>query len=119
MGLMDIISLLVTVAIFAGVIYGVIFATQLINSGVKSTKESLKRQGVDISDHGVKVKTNKRFDREDYVDATQRGIIKAMGAASFRRGDETSNPGSPSGSVPRTTRTRSNQSTNSTGSGRR
>ena len=117
---MDIISLLVTVAIFAGVIYGVIFATQLINSGVKSTKESLKKQGVDISDHGVKVKTNKRFDREDYVDATQRGIIKAMGAASFRRGDETSNPGSPSGSAPRTTtRTRSSQSTNSTSSGRR
>ena len=36
-----------------------------------------------ISDKGVSVKTTSRFNREDYVDATQRGFIKAMGAASF------------------------------------
>ena len=33
---------------------------------------SLKAKGLDISHTGVSVKTQKRFDRQDYVDATQR-----------------------------------------------
>lgn len=44
---------------------------------------SLKDKGLHISDRGVSVKTTSRFNREDYVDATQRGFIKAMGASSF------------------------------------
>ena len=57
----------------------------------------------------MSVKTSRRFDREDYVDATQRygrsfaspfisdhlssrGIIKAMGAASFRKNAAASSP---------------------------
>ncbi|PIL32437.1 hypothetical protein GSI_05139 [Ganoderma sinense ZZ0214-1] len=42
----------------------------------------LKKQGVDVSRHGVSVKTDKRFDREQYLDATQRGFIKAFNASS-------------------------------------
>jgi hypothetical protein len=53
---------------------------------------SLKTRGVDISDRGVKVKTNKRFDRDDYVDATQRSFIKAMGAASFGQASPAGTP---------------------------
>jgi hypothetical protein len=36
---------------------------------------SLKSRGLDISKEGVSVKTFRRFDREDYVDATQRSIL--------------------------------------------
>ena len=35
---------------------------------------SLKTKGLDISDKGVSIKTQKRFDRENYVDATQRCV---------------------------------------------
>ena len=37
-----------------------------------SFTSSLKAKGLDISHTGVSVKTQKRFDRQDYVDATQR-----------------------------------------------
>ena len=49
--------------------------------------ERLKSRGVNISDKGVSVKTTSRFNREDYLDATQRGVIKAMSAASFGPGE--------------------------------
>ncbi|PFH49181.1 hypothetical protein AMATHDRAFT_48943 [Amanita thiersii Skay4041] len=47
----------------------------------KST--SLKSKGYDISKTGVSVKTSKRFDHEHYVDAVQRGFIRALGASSY------------------------------------
>ncbi|KAF4614666.1 hypothetical protein D9613_003210 [Agrocybe pediades] len=91
----DFLSLIVTVSVFGGVIYGVVFLVQSINEGLKSTKESLKQKGVDISASGVSVKTSKRFDREDYVDATQRGLIKTMNAASFKRSDSIESSSAP------------------------
>ena len=39
----------------------------------------LKSRGVDISANGVSVKTSKRFDRGDYVDATQRWVLNSPG----------------------------------------
>jgi len=79
----DILAFAATLGFIGAAVYGVLFVIRQINQGVTSTKEALKERGLHISDHGVKVKTSKRFDREDYVDATQRGIIKAMGAASY------------------------------------
>lgn len=35
----------------------------------------LKEKGWNISSDGVSVKTNKRLDREDYIDATQRFVV--------------------------------------------
>lgn len=52
---------------------------------------SLKKKGLHITDSGVSVKTDKRFDREDYIDATQRSFIKTMSAASFGQVDEQGN----------------------------
>jgi len=80
----------------------------------------LKTKGLVISDKGVSVKTSRRFDQEDYVDATQRyyppllydtvgllgsffrnrGFIKAMGAASFGKADPNSSPPTPSSMSP-------------------
>ncbi|KAF5319393.1 hypothetical protein D9619_008527 [Psilocybe cf. subviscida] len=85
-GLTDFLSLLATLAVFGGLIYGVIFVVKTVNEGVASTKESLKAKGLHVTSSGMSVKTDKRFDREDYVDATQRGIMNAMNAASFRKG---------------------------------
>jgi len=66
-----------------------------VSQGVESAKEGLKTKGVHITDKGVSVKTSKRFDREDYVDATQRGIVKAMGASSFGKRTDSDNHLSP------------------------
>ncbi|KAF9466740.1 hypothetical protein BDZ94DRAFT_1319254 [Collybia nuda] len=83
----DFISLTLTIGVVGGVIYSILYTSKRISQSVQSTKESLKTRGLTISDKGVSIKTSKRFDREDYVDATQRGFVKAMGAASFRKGD--------------------------------
>ncbi|KAL4255523.1 hypothetical protein AB1N83_013052 [Pleurotus pulmonarius] len=79
----DLFSLFATIAVFGGIIYGVLYLVNSVSQGVASTKEALANKGLHISDKGMSVKTSKRFDREDYVDATQRGFIKAMNAASF------------------------------------
>jgi len=55
---------------------------------MQNTKESLKNKGWNISETGVSVKTSKRFDREDYLDSTQRTLVKALGSSSY--GDSTS-----------------------------
>ncbi|KIM63310.1 hypothetical protein SCLCIDRAFT_56973, partial [Scleroderma citrinum Foug A] len=66
-----------------GTVLAVIYVVRQISASMQSTKESLKTRGISISKEGVSVKTDKRFDREHYLDATQRGIIKAVGASSF------------------------------------
>ncbi|KAI5891796.1 uncharacterized protein SCHCODRAFT_01202170 [Schizophyllum commune H4-8] len=84
-GWTDILVLIVVVAILSGVTYGVIVASQQVSTSVENTKAKLKDRGFDVSRGGVSVKTSGRIDRDDYIDATQRGFIKAMGAASFRK----------------------------------
>jgi len=83
----DVLSLLITVLIFGGVIFGIIYIVNSVNEGLNSTKESLKSKGLDISSSGVSVKTSHRFTREDQIDATQRQIVRAIGASSFRKGE--------------------------------
>jgi hypothetical protein len=55
---------------------------------------SLKEKGVNLSDKGVSIKTQSRFSREDYIDATQRAFMKlpASGAASFGHADDINKP---------------------------
>ncbi|KAJ3919576.1 hypothetical protein F5877DRAFT_2536, partial [Lentinula edodes] len=57
--------------------------SQTISCPSCSQTNRLKEKGYEISDKGMSVKTSKRMNREDYVDATQRGLIRAMGASSF------------------------------------
>jgi len=77
------ISLISTILFFIGVVAAAIYVGNLISAAIASTKESLKQKGFNISEKGIDVKTNKRLDREDYMDATQRGLISAMKASSF------------------------------------
>ncbi|KAI0045062.1 hypothetical protein FA95DRAFT_1608038 [Auriscalpium vulgare] len=90
----DFLSLVFTTAIFVGAIVGVVVVVRKLSAAVESTKASLRERGWNVSDSGISVKTTKRLNREDYIDATQRGFIKAMGASSF--GSQNNSPnGSP------------------------
>ncbi|KAF9231388.1 hypothetical protein BU15DRAFT_68380 [Melanogaster broomeanus] len=81
-------SFVTTTLIFVGTTLGVVYVVKQVSSGVKTTKESHESKGIRISDKGVSVKTQNGFDREDYVDATQRSFIKALNAASFGPADD-------------------------------
>ncbi|KAG6827108.1 hypothetical protein H0H92_013179 [Tricholoma furcatifolium] len=72
-----------TISIIGGAIYAIVLVSQKIRESVSTTKENLKNKGYTVSREGVSVKTAKRFDRSDYVDATQRGFVKAFGASHF------------------------------------
>ncbi|KAG2365960.1 hypothetical protein BDR07DRAFT_578880 [Suillus spraguei] len=68
----DIFSFLTTTSLFVGTILGVIYIAKRLSEAAQNTKESLENKGISISDKGVSIKTSKRLDRENYVDATQR-----------------------------------------------
>ncbi|KAI0808299.1 hypothetical protein C8Q74DRAFT_1363695 [Fomes fomentarius] len=78
----DYLSLFLTLSIFAAIAYVYLNAKKAWSGAVASTKDSLKSKGMDLSSSGLSVKTDKRFDREQYLDATQRGFIKAFNASS-------------------------------------
>ncbi|KIJ40323.1 hypothetical protein M422DRAFT_256880 [Sphaerobolus stellatus SS14] len=79
----DIISLIVTLSILGGVVAAALYIVKSFSEWTTTTKEKLKSQGYDISEGGLAVHTKKRMDREDYIDATQRNFVKALGAASY------------------------------------
>ncbi|KZV75024.1 hypothetical protein PENSPDRAFT_748866 [Peniophora sp. CONT] len=117
MALSDIFSLFLTITIFVGTIVGVVIAFQKISSAIENTKAQLKDKGWNISESGVSVKTDKRMvTQEDQVDAAQRGMFKAMNAASFRKGaggDVRTGSDSPQLGVPQSTRSLSRSSSRS------
>ncbi|KAM5541516.1 hypothetical protein V8D89_004706 [Ganoderma adspersum] len=78
----DYFVLVVTLCIVGGLIFAYVVAKEALPGAFETAKDSLKKQGVDVSRHGLSVKTDKRFDREQYLDATQRGFIKAFNASS-------------------------------------
>ncbi|TFY54386.1 hypothetical protein EVG20_g9724 [Dentipellis fragilis] len=98
----DILSLTLTTFVFVGSILGAIYLVRKISAYVTRTRESLKQKGWTISKKGVSVKTSGRMNREDYLDATQRGLIKAMGA-SHHGVDHTINAGNSPNTSPATT----------------
>ncbi|KAF7320939.1 hypothetical protein HMN09_00180600 [Mycena chlorophos] len=90
----DLLSFGATIAVFGGIIYVVLLVVRGVSQGVENAKEGLKTKGVHITDKGVALKTDKRFDREDYVDATQRGLINVVNASSINKGGAASPPSS-------------------------
>ncbi|KDQ17400.1 hypothetical protein BOTBODRAFT_172443 [Botryobasidium botryosum FD-172 SS1] len=78
----DWISLILALIVVGGAIVGFFWINRQLSSTVESTKESLKAKGLTVSRDGVAVRTDSRFDREAYVDATQRGFVKLARAAS-------------------------------------
>ncbi|KAF8585285.1 hypothetical protein K439DRAFT_1074548 [Ramaria rubella] len=82
-GLSDFIYLAVTLIILGSAGLGIRFIVNRISDFKDTTKEKMKSRGYSVSHRGVEVQTGKRFNREDYVDATQRGFVKALGASSY------------------------------------
>ncbi|KAI0919938.1 hypothetical protein AcW1_002938 [Taiwanofungus camphoratus] len=74
----DFLSLTVTLSLIAGVTFGLLYIVKKVSEAVQATKASLKNKGVNISSNGMHVKTSRRLNREDYMDATQRGLLKAL-----------------------------------------
>ncbi|KAG8215886.1 hypothetical protein J3R82DRAFT_7853 [Butyriboletus roseoflavus] len=77
----DVFSLLMTTLFFVGFIVGVLYVVHTVSSRLQSTKTSLEQRGITISRDGISLKTQQRFERDDYLDATQRGFVKALSAA--------------------------------------
>ncbi|KZT03049.1 uncharacterized protein LAESUDRAFT_729559 [Laetiporus sulphureus 93-53] len=79
----DYISLALTLSIFAGIALGLIHFRRATSKVVDATKESLKSKGVNVSSQGISVKMQKRLDRENYLDATQRGLMRAYNNSTY------------------------------------
>ena len=53
----------------------ILLVVNRVSTFASTTKEKLKAKGYHVSAQGVAVQTQKRFNREDYVDATQRCVV--------------------------------------------
>lgn len=82
----DFVSLFITLSIAASIVAGLLYVGRATSRAAERAKESLKHKGVNVSREGVSVKTNKRWDRSDYLDATQRGFVKAYNLSSHGPG---------------------------------
>ncbi|CCM02720.1 uncharacterized protein FIBRA_04827 [Fibroporia radiculosa] len=79
-------NILATLSIAAAIVCALLYMNKATRSAVQATKESLKNRGVDISRQGMSVKTKKRMDRDDYLDATQRGFVNAYKHSTYGPG---------------------------------
>jgi len=84
----DLFALIFTLAILGGILYLVFHTNKAMNGAVRTAKEKLESKGLHVSSTGVAVKTEKRFDREAYMDATQRGLVRALHASSVKKDDK-------------------------------
>ncbi|KAI0739916.1 hypothetical protein C8Q80DRAFT_1274940 [Daedaleopsis nitida] len=89
---LDYLALILTLSFLGGIVYVFVNAKKAVSGAVESTKGSLKNRGLNVSANGLSVKTDKRFDREQYLDATQRGFIKAFNASSGGNQDRDAPP---------------------------
>jgi len=85
----DFLSLITTLSVICGIAYGVYYIAMQGRAALESTKQSLKSKGVNVSEHGISVKTSRRLDREGYMDATQRSVIKALQNSQFGPSSDT------------------------------
>ncbi|KAI0721767.1 hypothetical protein C8Q72DRAFT_77892 [Fomitopsis betulina] len=88
----DVFSLVLTLSIAGGVVFGLMYVGKATSQAAEATKASLKSRGVNLSKEGVSIKTDKRWDRDDYLDATQRGFVKAYNNSSFGTGSAVGSP---------------------------
>ncbi|KAF8628175.1 hypothetical protein AX15_004056 [Amanita polypyramis BW_CC] len=77
----DLFELLVTLTIFSAAICLIFYVSESVRSISQTTKEYMKGRGYDVSTSGVSIRMDK-VDRETYLDATQRGIVRALEVSS-------------------------------------
>ncbi|CAE7180725.1 unnamed protein product [Rhizoctonia solani] len=79
----DIVSLVLFLGVFSGVIYGAMVFSKQLSGAVESTKDGLKKRGLDITENGMSVKTEGRLERDDYIGDVGRNLVDALKATSF------------------------------------
>ncbi|KAH7325190.1 hypothetical protein B0J17DRAFT_682545 [Rhizoctonia solani] len=79
----DIVSLVLFLGLFSGVVYGAMVLSKQFSGAVESTKDGLKKRGLSITENGMSVKTEGRLDRDDYIGGTGRNLVDALKATSF------------------------------------
>jgi len=74
-----------------GIVVGGIYVFRMVSATIEKTRTDLRSKGVHVSNQGVQIKTNKTYNHEDYIDATQRALTAGMDpmakASSFKRVD--------------------------------
>jgi hypothetical protein len=75
----DYIKAFVIFSIFLGVVYAIAVAAKKVSESVTGLK-----QKYNVSDSGIKIKTQSRFDTERERDSVQAGIMKAWKHTSFK-----------------------------------
>jgi len=90
----ELLSSVFMTAIVLAIVIGAILVGRQVAKSVEDTKTNLRKQGINVSDSGMKIQTDKRYDREDYIDATRQAIVSGMDpmakASSFRKGGDVS-----------------------------
>jgi len=79
----DYLSLVLVLALVGGLGFLVITLTQKFNDGVQATRDTLKKQGLNITSQGMSVKTAKTYDQERYFDDTQKKLVDVVKASSY------------------------------------
>jgi len=92
MSFSEVFSLVFTLALCVGFFVGAVLLFQKFTAGVESVKANLREKGVDLSSSGMSVRTNGRLNQEEYLDATQRNIMKAVSSSSWGKPGATSSP---------------------------
>jgi len=79
----DYLSLALVLALVGALAFLAVTLTNKFNDGLQATRDSLKRQGLNVTSRGVSVKTNKAYDQERYFDDTQQKLVNVVKASSF------------------------------------
>jgi len=84
----DVVYLILTLGVLGGSVAVILFIVKRFTEFTNTTKEKLKSRGYEISDQGVAVHTERRLDREDYIDKSRGGLVKAFNASSYGKKGE-------------------------------
>jgi len=92
----DLVSFLFTTAIVVGTFIVIALLVHAYSDALQATKSSLEKRGWKVSSHGMSVPVGKRklHDRENYLDATQRGLSRAANASTFGAAPRLASPSS-------------------------
>ncbi|KAI5481550.1 hypothetical protein MNV49_002776 [Pseudohyphozyma bogoriensis] len=83
-GIGTVIQLIIVLAVFGGIGYAIVKASEATDAAVKSTKEKLEARGVNLSSKGAAIKTDRRaYTAEETADQLQRGIMQGWKHSKF------------------------------------
>ncbi|KDN52189.1 hypothetical protein K437DRAFT_293259 [Tilletiaria anomala UBC 951] len=82
----DYIFLAIVIALIVAIYQGITRGSPALQESIRNQQEALKKSGINLSDHGVSIKTDKRApSREEYIDSAQRAFSSAGEAINRHR----------------------------------